>query len=79
VTVSRFLDAGLLDRLHVAISPVLIGDGRRGLQLPGAATMQDCSRPRSRIYRMGDDVLFDCEPDGRAGAAPVLESLTRLV
>ena len=29
-TVSRFLEAGLLDRLHVAIAPLVIGRGRPG-------------------------------------------------
>ena len=29
VTVSRFLEADLLDRLQIAIAPVLIGEGRR--------------------------------------------------
>jgi riboflavin-specific deaminase-like protein len=62
ITVSRFLAAGLLDRLHVAISPVIIGGGRRGLQLPAAQSMQDARRPAVRLYRMGEDVLFDCVP-----------------
>lgn len=62
ITVSRFLTAGLLDRLHVAIAPVIIGNGRRGLQLPAAQSMQEARRPAHRLYRMGADVLFDCIP-----------------
>jgi diaminohydroxyphosphoribosylaminopyrimidine deaminase/5-amino-6-(5-phosphoribosylamino)uracil reductase len=62
VTVSRFLDAGLLDRLHIAVAPVIIGDGRPGLRLPAAASMSDARRAQHRIYRMGEDVLFDIEP-----------------
>jgi diaminohydroxyphosphoribosylaminopyrimidine deaminase/5-amino-6-(5-phosphoribosylamino)uracil reductase len=65
MTVSAFLHAGLLDRLQVAVSPLLIGEGRRGLCLPPALTMGDCLRPRCRIFRMGEDVLFDCEPGER--------------
>ena len=35
VTVSMFLEAGLLDRLHLAVAPLLIpGAGRRGLFNP---------------------------------------------
>ena len=34
VTVSMFLEANLLDRLHVAIAPLLIGDGRPAIRLP---------------------------------------------
>jgi diaminohydroxyphosphoribosylaminopyrimidine deaminase/5-amino-6-(5-phosphoribosylamino)uracil reductase len=62
VTVSAFLRAGLLDRLQVAVAPVLVGEGRRGVQLPPAGSMRTCVRPRCRVFRMGADVLFDCEP-----------------
>lgn len=62
VTVSAFLEAHLLDRLQLAIAPVLIGNGRRGIQVPSNASMQDCMRPRCRVFRMGADILFDCEP-----------------
>ena len=65
VTVSAFLREGLLDRLQVAVAPVIIGDGRRGLQLPPAAGMGDCRRPRCRVFSMGTDVLFDCERERR--------------
>jgi len=66
VTVSRFLEAGLLDRLHVAIAPLVIGHGRPGLQLPPVDRLTDGLRPAHRLFRMGEDVLFDC--DLRAGA-----------
>ncbi len=69
VTVSAFLDAGLLDRLHLTLSPLLIGEGRRGLSLPPAASLGDCLRPPCRIFRMGGDILFDCQP-GRPRAEP---------
>jgi riboflavin-specific deaminase-like protein len=59
VTVSRWMEAGLLDRLQVAIAPVLVGSGRQGLQLPPAASMQACRRPACRVYRMGEDLLWD--------------------
>lgn len=68
-TVSRFLAQGRLDRLHLAIAPVLIGAGRRGLQLPPAARMADCLRPAATLYRLGDDMLWDL--DLRATAAPL--------
>ncbi len=34
VTVSRFLAAGVLDRLQIALAPVILGSGRPSLQLP---------------------------------------------
>lgn len=62
LTVSAFLDAGLLDRLHIALSPLLIGQGRRGLCLPPSDALSDCLRPACRIFRLGGDILFDCQP-----------------
>ena len=59
VTVSRFLQQGCLDRLHLAIAPVIIGSGREGLRLPEVLAMRDCLRPRHRIWPMGDDMLWD--------------------
>jgi diaminohydroxyphosphoribosylaminopyrimidine deaminase / 5-amino-6-(5-phosphoribosylamino)uracil reductase len=61
VTVSMFLGANLLDRLHIAIAPLLIGDGRPAIRLPPRSALSECHRPRYRVFRMGTDVLFDCE------------------
>jgi diaminohydroxyphosphoribosylaminopyrimidine deaminase/5-amino-6-(5-phosphoribosylamino)uracil reductase len=68
VTVSMFLEANLLDRLQIAIAPLLIGDGRPAIRLPPRSALSDCHRPRYRVFRMGTDVLFDCEigPDGNS-------------
>ncbi len=60
VTVSAFLEADLLDRLQIAIAPVLIGDGRPAIRLPAHTRLRDCRRPGYRVFRMGGDVLFDC-------------------
>lgn len=82
VTVSAFLQAGLLDRLQIAVAPVIIGDGRRGLQLPATATMGDCQRPHTRIFQMGEDVLFDCVPvrgEGNGGGERPPTSLRRIL
>lgn len=72
ITVTRFLQARCLDRLQVAVSPVIVGDGRAGLQLPGVATIGDCARPPYRVFRMGEDVLwdFDLRCDHGAGTTP---------
>ena len=79
-TVSRFLEAGLLDRLHVAIAPLVLGSGRPGLTLPARERIAECLRPAHRVFTMGSDVLFDC--DLRAAAPTVTEpsgSLTRAI
>ena len=61
VTVSRFIAQGCMDRLHLSVAPVLIGNGRPGLSLPGSAAMRECPRPPARVYRMGADVLWDLD------------------
>ncbi|MEX0870778.1 MAG: RibD family protein [Aquisalimonadaceae bacterium] len=58
-TVSRFLQAGVLDRLHVTVAPLIIGSGRLGLTLPQVATLDEALRPACRRFHMGEDVLFD--------------------
>lgn len=67
VTVSRLLEQTCLDRLQITVAPVIVGDGRNGLQLPGAASMHACARPPCRVYPMGEDVLWDF--DLRAASA----------
>ncbi len=61
VTVSSFLQAGLIDRLHIAVAPMLIGEGRPAVRLPPQGRLQDCLRLRHRIYQSGNDILFDCD------------------
>lgn len=61
ITVSRFLERRLLDRLQVAVAPVIIGSGRQGLQLPEVLVLADCLRPACCQHVMGDDVLWDLE------------------
>lgn len=61
VTVSAFLAAKLLDRLHVAVAPFLIGAGRPAIRLPAPDLLRECARPKHRVFRMGTDVLFDCD------------------
>jgi riboflavin biosynthesis pyrimidine reductase len=61
VTVSRFLQAGALTRLHVTVAPLLIGSGRHALSLPPIATLDQALRPPCRLFHLGNDVLFDLD------------------
>ncbi len=76
VTVSAFLEAGMLDRLQIAVAPVFIGTGRPAIRLPAREALRDCARPEYRVFRMGGDVLFDCNlrapADGGIADAPVV-------
>lgn len=79
-TVSGFLEAGLLDRLQVAVAPLLTGRGRPALRLPPRETIADCLRPSHRVFAMGEDLLFDCDfrsadRAGGPGAEPALSSI----
>ncbi|MGH7155805.1 MAG: RibD family protein [Acetobacteraceae bacterium] len=65
ITVSRFLAAGALDRLHVTISPLLIGSGIPAFTLPAATALTDGIRFEWTIYQLGRDLLVDI-PIGRA-------------
>ncbi len=60
VTVSRFLRAKLVDRLHLTIAPLILGAGRPGLVLPGVDHPEQGQRPLTRHFRLGEDMLFDC-------------------
>jgi len=80
VTVSAFLEADLLDRLHVAVAPLLIGEGRPAIRLAPHANLRDCRRPSYRVFRMGGDVLFDCELRTTGGATPASDaSISRII
>jgi riboflavin-specific deaminase-like protein len=60
VTIAGFLEAGLLDRLHVAIAPLIIGSGPSGLRTAPIARLADALRPETRVYGLETDVVFDC-------------------
>lgn len=61
VTVSRFLAQACLDRLHLAVAPLIIGQGRPGLSFMGPERLADCTRPPCRLFAMGTDQLWDLD------------------
>lgn len=61
ITISNFLEAGLLTRLHVAVAPLLIGGGPQSLTTRNpVALLSDAIRPDARVFDLGSDILFDC-------------------
>ena len=63
-TVSRFLEAGALNRLHVLVAPVILGSGKPGVQLPPISKLDRAIRPKTQAFVLdGGDVLFDCDLD----------------
>ena len=71
-TVSRFLAAGCLDRLHIVIAPIILGSGPSSLVLPPIKLVEEAVRAPIRAHVLGDEVLLDCDlgaqrvPIGRA-------------
>ena len=63
VTISHFIQARRLARLHVTICPIIIGRGRPGICLPGVDRLEQALRPTARRFSLGEDVLFDCTFD----------------
>ena len=60
-TVSRFLAAGCLDRLHVMVAPIILGSGRAGFVLPPIARADEALRLPMRVFRLEDETLFDID------------------
>lgn len=72
-TIAKFMEAGLLDRLHVAVAPLLIGGGPAGLTLSQQPEkLVDAIRPDARVFALGSEVVFDCglTPGARDAGAP---------
>ena len=60
-TVSRFLTAGCLDRLHVMVAPIILGAGRASFILPPIERADQALRVPIRAHQLDDEVLFDCD------------------
>lgn len=61
-TISAFINAGAMDRLHVLVAPVILGSGKQGLDLTPIDELRHALRPPARIWPFPDgDVLFDCD------------------
>lgn len=69
VTVSRFLAAGVLDRLHVGVAPMILGSGAPAFALPPIERLDQALSLRCRHFSLGSDMLFDCELVRAAAAA----------
>ena len=68
-TVSRFIDAGCVDELHVMVAPLILGSGRSGFELEPIDRIEQALTLTARSYRLGSDVLFACRLNaaGREG------------
>jgi riboflavin-specific deaminase-like protein len=63
-TVSRFVAARCLDRLHILVAPLILGAGRASLTLPPIARVDEAMRVAMRAHTLdgnAGDVLLDCD------------------
>jgi diaminohydroxyphosphoribosylaminopyrimidine deaminase / 5-amino-6-(5-phosphoribosylamino)uracil reductase len=71
-TVSRFLAARCLDRLHILVAPIILGSGQSSLTLPPIERVDEAIRAPMRAHILEEDLLLDCDlsaqrlPIGRA-------------
>ena len=73
-TIARFLDADLVDRLHVSVSPIIIGSGPMGITLAPVDRLAEARRPDVTVYNIGTDIVFDCNFRSRTRQATSRES-----
>ena len=64
-TISSFLAAGCLDRLHLIVAPIIIGSGHASFILPPIEHADEATRIPMRSYQLEDETLFDCDLSGQ--------------
>jgi riboflavin-specific deaminase-like protein len=60
-TISRFLAARCLDRLHVVVAPVILGAGQPSIVLDPIDRVEQALRPPMHVHWLDGEVLFDCD------------------
>jgi GTP cyclohydrolase II len=58
-TVSRFLEAGLLDRFYLTTAPVLVGDGVPGIRFTGSDVLAEARTAPVRRFVFGRDICTE--------------------
>ena len=78
-TLSAFLEADLVDQLHVFVSPVILGAGRIGLSRKACDTLAQALRPKAQVHVFADgDVLFRCDLRENTRRAGTTDSTSHL-
>lgn len=59
-TIAKFMEVGLLDRLHIAVAPILIGAGPFGLTLPNqSGNGENVIQEEARTFALGAEMVYD--------------------
>ena len=59
-TVSRFIRANCLDRLHLIVAPIIMGSGRPSFNLPPIEHMDQALRLPVQTHLLDNEIVFDC-------------------
>ena len=80
-TLAHAMQDGCVDLLHVTVSPIILGSGATGMNLPPIDELTEAAHPTATVYAFDDgDALFACDlrrrrecyladPDDAAAAA----------
>ena len=60
-TISRFMSARCLDRLHLIVAPIVMGSGRPSFHLPAIEHMDQAMRLPVQTHLIGNEIVFDCD------------------
>jgi diaminohydroxyphosphoribosylaminopyrimidine deaminase / 5-amino-6-(5-phosphoribosylamino)uracil reductase len=60
-TVSRFMQAKCLDRLHLIVAPIIMGSGRPSFNLPPIEHMDHALRLPVVTHLLDNEIVFDCD------------------
>ena len=60
-TISNFYESNLLNRFHLCLSPILIGQGKNSFLIKGKRFMRDFKNHKINYYEMGKDILCDID------------------
>lgn len=61
-TLTEFINARAIDRLHVVIAPKILGNGQTGLNIPQNQNISEALSPEAEAHVLDDgNVLFDCD------------------
>jgi riboflavin-specific deaminase-like protein len=67
-TISRFMGAQCLDRLHLIVAPIVMGSGRPSFNLPPIEHMDQAMRLPVKTHLLGNEVVFDCDLQAQRSA-----------
>ena len=60
-TISNFLEQELLDIMQFIIAPIIIGSGIDSIKLKSISTLKNALRPKSHLYKLGDEIIASLE------------------